>query len=64
MTFYQRKLTDEDLKTIEDHGIDSMFTDVQRRSVGIVNPEVVPIKDEMYLRWQYGNDSRKAVAHE
>ena len=21
MTFYQRKLTDEDLKTIEDHGI-------------------------------------------
>lgn len=61
MTIYQRKLTDEDLKTIEAHGIDSMFTDVQRRSVGIVNPEVVPIKDEMYLRWQYGNDVRNSA---
>ena len=61
MTFYQRKLTDEDLKTIEEHGIDSMFTDVQRRSVGIVNPEVVNIRGEMFLRWQYGNDVRNTV---
>ena len=61
MTFYQRKLTDEDLKTIEAHGIDSMFTDVQRRSVGIVNPEVVNIRGEMFLRWQYGNDVRNTV---
>ena len=61
MTFYQRKLTDEDLKTIEDHGIDSMFTDVQRRSVGIVNPEVVNIRGEKFLRWQYGCDVRNSA---
>ena len=64
MTFYQRKLTDEDLKTIEAHGIDSMFTDVQRRRVGIVNPEVVDIRGEMFLRWQYGCDERHKVAIE
>lgn len=61
MTFYQRKLTDEDLKTINDHGIDSMFTDVQRRSVGIVNPEVVDIRGEKFLRWQYGCDVRNSA---
>lgn len=61
MTFYQRKLTDEDLKTINEHGIDSMFTDVQRRSVGIVNPEVVDIRGEKFLRWQYGCDVRNSA---
>ena len=58
MTFYQRKLTENDLKEISEHGVDSMFTDVQRRSIGIVNPEVVDIHGEKYLRWQNGNDVR------
>ena len=59
MTFYQRKLTDEDLKTIEEHGIDSMFTETQIRGWGIVEPEVVDIRGEKYLRWRCGEEIRK-----
>lgn len=61
MIFYQRKLSEDDLKQIEEQGVDSMFTDVQRRSIGIVNPEVVDIYGENYLRWQNGNDVRNSA---
>ena len=58
MIFYQRKLSEDDLKQIEEQGVDSMFTDVQRRSIGIINPQVVNIYGEKYLRWQNGQDVR------
>lgn len=58
MIFYQRKLSEDDLKQIEEQGVDSMFTDVQRRSIGIINPQVVDIRGEKYLRWQNGQDVR------
>ena len=58
MIFYQRKLSEDDLKQIEEQGVDSMFTDVQRRSIGIINPHVVNIRGEKYLRWQNGQDVR------
>ena len=58
MIFYQRKLSEDDLKQIEEQGVDSMFTDVQRRSIGIINPHVVDIHGEKYLRWQNGQDVR------
>ena len=58
MIFYQRKLSEDDLKQIEEQGVDSMFTDVQRRSIGLINPHVVNIYGEKYLRWQNGQDVR------
>ena len=55
MTIYQKKLTEDDLKKIEEDGVYSMFTDAEIKGTGILFAEVADIRGEKYLRYAYGS---------
>lgn len=55
MTQHQRKLTEEDLKEIEEKGVYSQFTEAQILGCGVYDAHVVEIDGEKYLRFSMGD---------
>lgn len=57
MTYHQRKLTEDDLKKIEESGGDlyCLFTEAQIMGYGVYDAKVVEIDGEKYLRFSMGS---------
>lgn len=55
MTFYQRKLSEEELKQIEEEGVYSQFTEAQICGYGVYGAEVVKKDDGYYLLYTLGS---------
>ena len=57
MTTYQRKLTEDDLKKIEEHDGDvyCMFSEAQIMGYGVYGAEVVKKDDGYYLLYTLGS---------
>lgn len=57
MTMYQRKLSKEDLKQIEENGGDlyCLFTESQIMGYGVYGACIIEIDDEKYLRYSMGD---------
>ena len=55
MEIYQRKLTEEQLKEIEEKGVYSQFSEAQIMGYGVYDAHVVEIDGEKYLRFSMGS---------
>jgi len=55
MTYHQRKLTEAELKEIEEKGVYSQFTEAQIMGYGVYDAKVVEIDGEKYLRFSMGS---------
>ena len=57
MTYHQRKLTEDDLKKIEENGGDlyCLFTEAQIMGYGVYGARIVERNDGKYLMFEMGN---------
>lgn len=55
MEIYQRKLTEEQIKEIEEKGVYSQFSEAQIMGYGVYDAKVVEIDGEKYLRFSMGS---------
>lgn len=57
MTMYQRKLSEEDLKKIEENNGDlyCLFTESQIMGYGVYGAQLLKIGDDKYLRYSMGD---------
>ena len=57
MTIHQRKLTEEDLKKIEENGGDlyCMFSEAQIMGYGVYGAQIVIIDGQKFLRYSMGD---------
>lgn len=55
MTYHQRKLTEAELKEIEEKGVYSQFTEAQIMGYGVYNAKVVEKDDGSYLIFSMGD---------
>ena len=57
MTLYQRKLSEEDLKKIEEHDGDvyCMFSEAQIMGYGVYSAQIVTLDGQKFLRYSMGD---------
>ena len=57
MTTYQRKLSEEDLKKIEEHDGDvyCMFSEAQIMGYGVYGAHIIELDGDKYLRFSMGD---------
>ena len=57
MTYHQRKLTEDDLKKIEEHNGDiyCLFTEAQIMGYGVYGARIVERNDGKYLMFEMGS---------
>ena len=57
MTYHQRKLTEDDLKNIEENGGDlyCLFTEAQIMGYGVYGARIVERNDGKYLMFEMGS---------